>query len=300
MHKNYYESTGSKYLDSNECNLLKGVDIVRSYGTIYNSTGGGDKTDKTYKFVYKFLDNRVLGLYLKYLGITTLTPATLVPIALIYGQSVFKKHFKKMKNKQQTGGKIPVIDNKLLGTYLTIAGLTQLKLSLGTLVPLGLAMAVYRVVKKQNKSGQTGGNMGQLLGNSVPAGYLQLGRNAWQGVRTANNIFRPLTESQQFFRSDDYLNHELQLPPINMGNNSIYQSNTGINDKGLTVPIIQWGEIGKDQSADGVLRPMPHISTGVSSAPGQPVTGNETLTNAWSLLADGLDADSVVFRNAMA
>jgi hypothetical protein len=48
MHKNYYESTGSKYLDSNECNLLKGVDIVRSYGTIYNSTGGGDKTDTAY------------------------------------------------------------------------------------------------------------------------------------------------------------------------------------------------------------------------------------------------------------
>ena len=46
MHKNYYESTGSKY----ECNLSKGVDIVRSYGTIYNSTGGGDKTEENYSF----------------------------------------------------------------------------------------------------------------------------------------------------------------------------------------------------------------------------------------------------------
>ena len=47
-----------------------------------------------FDFTNKFVNNRVLDLYLKILGVTTLTPTTLVPIALIYGQKAFMKYIK--------------------------------------------------------------------------------------------------------------------------------------------------------------------------------------------------------------
>ena len=67
-------------------------------------------------FAQSLVGNRVLDLYLKYLGVKTLTTATLVPVALIAGKSAMEKF---LKNVEQKGGaKLPVLDDPLIGNYL--------------------------------------------------------------------------------------------------------------------------------------------------------------------------------------
>ena len=195
-------------------NIISAKDLVRNYGSVYKTTGGGVSESKAYQFVNKFIDNRILDIYLKYLGITTLTPTTLVPIALIYGQKAFKDFLNYMKHQEQTGGSIPVLDNKLVGTYLKIAGLSQLSLSPHTLVPLGLAMAIYKTFYKKNKSNeQKGGHIAKLFtGEYVPPGFLQLGNMIWNGQTISNNISTPLSSWEQMHRPVSYINHELQTP----------------------------------------------------------------------------------------
>ena len=193
--------------------LINGDDIVKNYGSVYTTTGGGNLNEKAYQFISKFINNRVLDLYLKYLGITMLTPTTLVPIALIYGQKTFMEAVNHMKSQEQVGGTIPVIDNALVGNYLKIAGLTQLSLSLNTIVPLGLAMAIYQSVV--NSRSQKGGHIAKLItGTNSPAGYLELAHMNWDGQSVANNIYRPLTGWEQLSRKNVYRNHELQVPCV--------------------------------------------------------------------------------------
>ena len=63
--------------------------IVKTYGSIYKTSGGSINGKKQYggqnvnRWVKKILGNRIFDLYLKYLGIKTLTTATLVPFGLI-------------------------------------------------------------------------------------------------------------------------------------------------------------------------------------------------------------------------
>ena len=118
-------SPNAKY-SSAKYEVINTNELIKNYGSVYKSTGGGVSTNKAYKFVYKFIDNRVLDIYLKYLGITTLTPTTLVPLALIAGQDAFKHFLKEMNRKNQVGGQIPIIDNSLIGPFLKIAGISQL------------------------------------------------------------------------------------------------------------------------------------------------------------------------------
>ena len=59
---------------------------------------------KIKNFVSKVLDNRILDLYMKYKGITMLTTATLVPVALILGSNMFKKYIKNDVKTNQKGG----------------------------------------------------------------------------------------------------------------------------------------------------------------------------------------------------
>lgn len=197
-------------------NVLPVSEIVRNYGSIYRTTGGGKQTNKLWDFVRQFVDNRVFDIYLKYLGITTLTPGTLVPIALIFGQDQFKKALKRMKKTEQKGGTIPVLDHALVGNFLKLAGLSQLNLSYGTLVPLGLAMALYQVFKGQKKeaaSEQKGGELSRLVsGQHVPPGYLQLGVRYFHGETVPNNLGQPISGWEQLTRAAPYVNHELQVP----------------------------------------------------------------------------------------
>jgi hypothetical protein len=109
--------------------------------------GGGNLND----FVRRITSNRVLELYLKYLGLTTLNSVTLVPFALLLGRDYFQKY---LLNKSQRGGgelvprKIPFVDNPAIGTFLVLAGIPLVGLNANTLVPLGVLMIVYEMANK--------------------------------------------------------------------------------------------------------------------------------------------------------
>ena len=143
--------------------VITAKDIVQNYGTNYKTTGGSlfglEKIDIK-GFTKKLVDNRVLDMYLKYMGIKTLTTVTLVPMALIMGRDLFESTIKQIKESDQSGGnflddKIPVLDDNLIGNYLKIAGLTALNLSPATLVPLGVLMIIYDLYFNE----QTGGRV---------------------------------------------------------------------------------------------------------------------------------------------
>lgn len=114
-----------------------------------------------YGYASKLVNNRVLDLYLKALGITALTPVTLVPLSLIMGATTFsetvedilalekrasgsKKKGKKAKKNVTDEMHIPILDDSVFGTYVKYTGAAvQLALSPITLVPLGFAIAIY-------------------------------------------------------------------------------------------------------------------------------------------------------------
>jgi len=162
------------YLD-----VLTKTDVIKCYGSIYKTTGGGMGSinkESIKKFIKNVGNNRVLDIYLKYMGIKTLTSATLIPFALIMGKNIFAKAVSDFLT--QKGGflknKIPFLDDPLLGAYLKISGLTALTLSPNTLIPLGILMAVYEMYKRQqgNKHSskkQSGGEFKETYLVSPPA-----------------------------------------------------------------------------------------------------------------------------------
>ena len=100
-------------------------------------------SNKLLSFGRSLVGNRVFDVYLKYMGIKTLTTATLVPVALIAGKQAMEDFLAEAK---QTGGaNLPVLDDPLVGNYLKLAGLSTMSVTLDTLVPLGILMAVYQV-----------------------------------------------------------------------------------------------------------------------------------------------------------
>ena len=159
--------------------------IVDNYGSIYKTTGGGIQenlkkgSDKLVNFVKKVNDNRILDIYIKYMGIKTLTTSTLVPLGLIMGQDVLTKAINFIinsdKHTNQIGGnyleqKIPVLDDNLIGSYLKLAGLTAINLSPATLIPLGIIMSMYEIYNRDsNKKG--GGRY--ITGQDIPTNIIQ-------------------------------------------------------------------------------------------------------------------------------
>ena len=91
-----------------------------------------------YKFACKVVNNRVLDLYLKTLGITVLTPTTLVPVSLLMGATTFSdtvydivgiekraggsKKAKRTKKAKVDDMYIPIIDDTIFGTYTKYTG----------------------------------------------------------------------------------------------------------------------------------------------------------------------------------
>ena len=123
-----------------------------------NLQDGGNLFHDLKKKVDTILDNRIFDIYLKYLAITSLNSATLVPIALLFGTKAFKYYIsddiEHNKSINQYGGvkipkNIPFLDDELLGTYLKIIGLSSLDLTMNTLVPLGLLIALYDLYIKK-------------------------------------------------------------------------------------------------------------------------------------------------------
>ena len=108
---------------------------------------GGSSFNALKNKLKSIIDNRVFDIYLKFLAITSLSSSTLVPLALIFGTKAFKYYItddiKENKSFFQYGGvkipkKIPFLDDKLLGSYLKIVGLSAMDLTMNTLIPLYL------------------------------------------------------------------------------------------------------------------------------------------------------------------
>lgn len=108
-----------------------------------------DYTEKeSMNFLKKLTNNRVLDLYLKYMGITLISPAALVPFGLLLGRDFFEYSVNKLS---QVGGRIPkipsnlpIVDDELFGFYLKMLGLGSLSnISPITLIPLGIVMYLY-------------------------------------------------------------------------------------------------------------------------------------------------------------
>ena len=114
--------------------------------------------EQAVNFVKKLTDNRVLDLYLKYMGITLVSPVALVPFGLLLGRDFFEYAVKRLS---QSGGRlpeipddIPVVDDELFGFYLKILGLGSLStVSPMTLVPLGVVMYLYDSFVKNQVGG---------------------------------------------------------------------------------------------------------------------------------------------------
>lgn len=140
-----------------------------------------------YKYASDLVNNRVLDLYLKALGITTLTPTTLVPLALVMGATTFsdtvddilaldkrtnastKRRPKKTKYSKDDMF-IPILDDQIFGTYIKYAGAAvQLALSPFTLVPVGLAVVIYELfsTKEEQKGGGSAWVISQNSGGPI-------------------------------------------------------------------------------------------------------------------------------------
>jgi len=197
-------------------------DLNNGYANIYKTTGGGNQLGGLYmKSILKRLtSNRVLDLYLKYLGIKALTTSTLVPISLIMGKKIFEKSVNYITSSNQEGGfdlenKIPLLDDDLIGNYLKISGLTALTLSPHTLIPLGMLMGIYSM----HINNQTGGTK-LLTGATIPPNIFQKMDTLWTGEPLSHGILRPAP----------YINNDLQLNTnTDIPNMAIKNLNTDIN-----------------------------------------------------------------------
>tara|TARA_B110000971_G_C19968536_1_gene481423 strand:- start:693 stop:1364 length:672 start_codon:yes stop_codon:yes gene_type:complete len=118
--------------------------------------------NKLYTFGSDLVGNRVFDLYLKYMGIKTLTTATLVPIGLISGKEYILDF---MRISKQKGGsflkELPILDDPLVGNYLKLAGLSAIQLTSTTLIPLGILMFIYDI--NQTNLNQDGGSLNNYV-----------------------------------------------------------------------------------------------------------------------------------------
>ena len=152
--------------------------VESNYGSIYKTSGGGKSQlggQNVKSWLKKILGNRVFDLYVKYMGIKTLNTATLVPFGLILSRDYIEAFLKE----DQVGGSflekdLPFIDNKLVGTYLKLVGLSVMDLTPHTLVPLGAAMVLYDLALRDmiGGYGQQGGAR-NITGSNIPLGFIQ-------------------------------------------------------------------------------------------------------------------------------
>ena len=148
-----------------------------SYMNLFKSRESKDKgaspsiDDSSVKsFLKKFMNNRVLDLYLKYLGVGTMTTATMVPLGLILSGGFIEKFIKKEPMGNINLNNLPILDNPLVGNFIKLAGLAALKFTPMTLIPLGIVMIIYNLSIK-NLFIQKGGRL--TIGSSIPINLVQ-------------------------------------------------------------------------------------------------------------------------------
>ena len=141
-----------------------------------------EASKKLYKFGSDLVGHRVFDLYLKYMGIKTLTTATLVPVALLLGKDAMEDF---LTDVEQTGGAVledlPVLDDPLVGNYLKLAGLSTLQVSANTLVPLGVVMLLHDLY--MNNEAQKGGSLKKFVKRAYGNRVIDLFAK-YQGLKT--------------------------------------------------------------------------------------------------------------------
>ena len=219
-------------------------DITNNYGAVYKATGGGqtggEVMEKVEGFLEKVVDNRILDLYLKYLGITLLSPATLVPIALIMGKQTFEEVVKNIRKNDaliQQGGegildiRVPIVDDKIVGTGLKLAGITALTISPYTLVPLGVLMYIYEEFLKEKKlPNLVGGRKqkGSGIATVLPPEYFGR-RSCSGGSHINNNLDNPQSRSEVFSNHPNTPSLNDIVRPFVGGRKRKYIKNGGFN-----------------------------------------------------------------------
>tara|TARA_B100001094_G_C18190048_1_gene806513 strand:+ start:805 stop:1635 length:831 start_codon:yes stop_codon:yes gene_type:complete len=198
--------------------------ILKNINTLYNKNKKNVKKSSSIKqFVLKVGNNRVLDIYLKYLGITALNTNTLIPLAFILGAKTFDKVVKDMISKDQKGGnildkKLPILDDAAIGMYLKLTGLTSIPLSPYTLVPLGVLMVLYSKLIQKGGSVNKNININNMVYNSnnnrIESN--QAGGSDWKMTQYSrgpgnSNLTTPEIHSQ-FNKSSPYIsNNDLKI-----------------------------------------------------------------------------------------
>ena len=240
-------------------NIITAKDIVNNYGSVYKSTGGGISLRglNVKKFAKSLVDNRVLDLYLKYMGIKILTTTTLVPLALIMGKNLFESAIKNIVKSDQSGGsflknKIPVLDDALIGNYLKLTGIAVANVSPSTLIPLGILMVIYDKFINEKTGGRVllpskyfnpennetyvdnipehgnsnpnppttslSGGTRLLTGATIPPNVIQDVDQMVRGQVITHNSTRPVT----------WINNEMQVPTSGKSNIHFNSSRNGL------------------------------------------------------------------------
>jgi hypothetical protein len=211
--------------------------LATAYGSIYKTSGGSITGKKQYggqnvnSWVKKILGNRIFDLYLKYLGVKTLTTASLVPFGLILSA----KWVENMIKNKQTGGiiskKLPLVDHPLIGNYLKLLGISIIDLNPSTLLPLGVVMIISDIYLK-NK-GQKGGGS-SILGNNIPSGSL---RNLSLSFRGLDPHATPFQSVQSWVPSQLQGGPASNIQTVCGGNcgTNVYSSNFQNTNKNIPV-----------------------------------------------------------------
>ena len=196
--------------------------------------GGADIND----LVSKIVSNRVLDVYLKYLGLTMLNSATLVPFALIMGKEYFEKYLgprlekeeRSQKGGQFGGGEplprvVPLFDHPYIGTFLKLAGIPLVGLTTNTLVPLGILMIVYEMINQlssgeKRASSKKGGRRSQQrggYGSQYAAGplYSALGNAPVENTYNSCLNFAPQAECCNTALEVQKIQHAIVPPHTN-------------------------------------------------------------------------------------
>ena len=129
------------------------------------------------------LTDPLIKRYMSTFGIYELTALTLVPFAFLLGRDIFENVISKLEKAEgvvapaetvQRGGVASWMDIPILDTFLKIQG--NINITPATLVPLGILMVVYYVIRgKKPENVQRGGmNMPAFLANPTLKKYMDM------------------------------------------------------------------------------------------------------------------------------
>jgi len=219
-------SNSSNRVEEDSNYNISAKEIVQHYKKMETSITDTVQDMSIQKFLQGLVSNRVLDLYLKYMGITMLTTSTLVPLALILGAKHFEEAVDYVKQSDQVGGKflenkIPVLDDDLIGNYLKLSGLTLLNVSPNTLIPLGILMYIYRMYETQHDDGETDNETQSPLSENTTeqegGSIASIPPNLFQRVDSFINGQNQV----DFDRSIPYYNNDMQLENTNISGNFV-------------------------------------------------------------------------------